>query len=197
MVWETIKELFFFTGSVAGLFAFFLPLINHKLANDKMKIQTVLALIPEEFLHELQAEIDTGRILKQHWSPFYDLQRWEFTESDRLRFSGPLAKDIKQEVEGILTSFRLLMELLKSPWWSSEFIEGQIFCNVLDKDDYIHRSPENSNYAHHLKECSDCIEQIKKGHKRLRIISEMHALELPVARFLLNHRFKINKLSNN
>lgn len=82
------------------------------------------------------------------------------------------------------------MKLLDHPSWQTVSIKDKDFYKQLDKDDYISREPEGSTYAPHLKECSDCVEIIKVHYNRLKIISEMHAQELPIARFLLARRFK-------
>lgn len=189
MDWDVIKEVFFTAGSVAGSLAFFKTLFDDKLQRDKVRIEYVRNLLPEQQILDLEGWIwSSRRVPDDTLVRLLRLSREVANEQDCVRFSGPSSKWLRASVRDITGAHDALRELIQVPWWEpSEDRHGDQEW-VFNKSAFETEDGEPGPYDRHLDQAAECARQVALAYQRFQIVSELHLYELPFARILLRRR---------
>ena len=193
-----MKELFFAVGSIAGVFAFFRPVLDSKFKRDQERADQIKKLLPEQDVIDLESHVYQRRFVNcKEFEPFWSIRSDLDNNADSVRFSGPLQRYYKAELTRMVGAYKELREYIQVPWWkpSREIYDGLVedFWEF-DKSQFFKTGVEQGDYAKHLDEAGACAERIKVAFQRFQIVSDMHLLETPIAFFLLPRRFKAHGL---
>lgn len=199
--WETVKEIFYAIGSVAGVIALARPLAESKFQRDATRVERIKALVSEQDLVDLEQFVyDSRRVEDKRFQPFDQLTHERRTNQDVVRFTGPLAKHLSRELGGLLLAYSRLREFIQvNEWEPHEYAsdDGRTgfewrFNKQAFEDEYgIAR-----NYAKHLADAADQAAEMKKAFQGLQLVAELHLFEAPLAGWLLRHRYKKYGLLN-
>lgn len=196
MSWETIREVFYTIGSIAGLAAIGKPVFEQKFSRDLERAKYVLSLASEQDYLSLEFQIWHQRAVLDSFfmavsALVYDLK----DNSDRVRFSGPLASYFRKCCEQISESYLSLRELIQVNEWEPSRRDEETIWHF-NKSAFTGPNGYPENYTHHLEECVDRARLLVKAYQRLQIVSEMHLYEAPLARWLLPRRYRQHGVEN-
>lgn len=194
--WSHVKEAFFAAGSIAGLLAIFKPVFEGKFQRDLDRARGVISSLDEQKVTELADWIYLHRKVRE--SDFSSFDRLIYAvqnNQDSIRFSGPLKKYYKSEIADILSGYKDLREFIQVPEWepvSHSKDDGETEVRwIFNKKSFFEKElGAPRDYAKHLYEAAESAQQIKRSFQRFQIISEMHLLEVPLAKWLLPRRFQ-------
>jgi hypothetical protein len=196
-IWENSKEVFFALGSAAGFLALLKPVFQQKYDRDAERCKGVISSIPESLILDIEYSTWNSRIVKE--SLFSPIEKVIFERErnlEPLRFSGPLAKWYIAEIDGLCSAYRGYRHFVQVPEWEPEEREEDgthVYYWRFNKRAYEERPGVMREYAPDLAAATEQMRVMNRHLQRLQVISEMHLLEVPLARFLLHKRFKALK----
>jgi hypothetical protein len=194
--WSHVKEAFFAAGSIAGLLAIFKPVFEGKFQRDLDRSKGIISLLDEQRVIELEGWIYLHRKVREsHFSSFDLLIHAVQNNQDSIRFSGPLKKYYKRELSNILSTYKDLRGFVQVPEWepvSQSHEDGTTEEHwAFNKKAFFDKElGAPRDYAKHLYDAAESAQKIKRSFQRFQIISEMHLLEAPLAKWLLPRRFQ-------
>lgn len=193
--WETVKEVFYAIGSLAGVLALARPLAESKFQRDATRMERIKSLVSEQDLVDLEQFVyDSRRVEARRFEPFDQLKHERRTNQDVVRFTGPLAKHLSRELDGLLFAYSRLREFIQvNEWEPHEYaaedgklvFEWRFNKQAFEDDDGVAR-----NYAKHLADAADQAAEMKRAFQRLQLVAELHLFEAPIAGWLLRRRYK-------
>lgn len=199
ITWSNIKEVFFAIGSIAGVFALARPLVESKFQRDVARVDRIKSLINEQALVDLENRIYQNRqVDDEYFHPFDQLAHEKSSNQDGIRFTGPFAKHLGQELDALISAYYLLRKFIQVNEWEprthtrengTKYISWDFNKSAFEQQDGIAR-----DYAQHLDEAAEQAVQMKKAYQRFQLVAELHLFETPIAGCLLQHRFKAHSL---
>lgn len=195
--WVTLKDVFYTFGSIAGAFAFFRPLVESKMQRDTARVERIKALVNEKHLVDLERRINGRQVPIHYFWPFDQIADELRTSQDGVRFSGPCAKYLTQELRSLIEDYQQLRKYIQVPEW--ELQRTAIGDAVHETWDFNKRAFEDQDgiprrYADHLYAAEIQAGQMLKAFQRFQIVAELHFFETPLAKWLLRRRFKARAL---
>jgi len=189
-MWAEIKEAFFTIGSLAGVAALARSVFEDKLSRDHKRIQHVKDLISEQDLLNLEYTVWYNRwaqesIFKKLSEIEYELEK----KHDNLRFNGPTARYLATAVRDIAQHYRELREYVQVPEWEPQERDSDTMW-FFNKQAFRNEQGIPEDYAGHLKEVADAAHAITLAYQRFQIVSDLHLLEVPFAKWLLAKRIR-------
>lgn len=199
--WAAIKEIFFAIGSAAGVIALFRPVLDKKHQRDIERAERLLKLLPEQLVVDLEPCLyQTRSVPEAVFHPFDQIGHELRTNQDGVRFSGPIRKELLRELEGVMTGYNSLRELVQVPEWEprarNESDESCSYHWCFSKEAFKDENGVPRDYANHLDQCVDHAQAIARAYQRFQITVETHLLEVPVARWLLPRRYKAHGVAH-
>lgn len=193
--WEIVKEVFYAIGSVAGVLALARPLAESKFQRDAARVERIKALVSEQDLVDLEQFVyDSRRVEDRRFQPFDQLTHERRTNQDVVRFTGPLAKYLSRELDGLLLAYSRLRDFIQVNEWEPHayttdeghrVYEWRFNKQAFEDEDGIAR-----DYAKHLSDAADQAGEMKKAFQRFQLVAELHLFEALVAGWLLRRRYK-------
>lgn len=193
--WSIVKEGFYTLGSIAGVIALLKPVLESKYNRDIDRIKDITSEISEELLINLAFSLWSSRLIPVDY--FHPLERIKHeinTGHSRIIFTGITAKLINSEIETLLSKYNSLRNHIQVPYWihfSYEDEEENSIKNLywrFNKELFLKEHGETFDYSIPLKEAAECVDEIRKSQRRLKILSEIHFLEAPFAKYILPRR---------
>ena len=196
MAWETIKEIFFAIGALAGLIALSRPLFNDKFSRDQEKASALLQRVPEEEITALETYVWANRcvpdwIFNRLAEIRYDLDK----NHECVRFSGPIAKFYIQNLKELIEAYASLRELVQVNEWEPVHREDERVW-LFNKKAFENSRGIPEGYDDHLYACGERASAVAKAYQRLQITLDLHLFEFPLAGILLHRRYAKNSVSN-
>jgi len=195
ITWDGIKEVFFAVGSLAGVFAFVRPWVESRAAKDLERVSHVKAVVDVQQLVDLEVSVYSSRsIYSSHLYPFSRLTHETETNRDEVRFSGPMGRELRAELDALLDAYRRFREYIQVPEWEPGEIVYDDGTRVdvwqFNKSAFEDEAGIPRDYADHLHEASRIAVEMRKAFYRFQIVSDTHLFEMPFARWLLPRKFK-------
>lgn len=199
ITWSDLKEVFLVIGSLAGLVALFRPLFESKYQRDLARVDRIKSILNEQSIVNLEPLIyQCRRVPDKNFMPFDQLDHEIRTNQEGVRFTGPLAKHLKTELNSMIASYIKLREFIQvNEWEPREDIneDGTKQTSwVFNKSAFEDADGIPRNYAEHLDKAAEQAIQLKKAFQRFQLVSEMHLYESPLASWILPCRFKTHNL---
>lgn len=197
--WSDIKEVFFAIGSIAGVLALARPVFESKLQRDIERIQHIKSLINEQALVDLEAAVyQARRVPDDQFQPFSQLAYERRTNQDMIRFTGPLAKHLAKELDGLIAAYYGLREYIQVNEWEPRShidTDGTKYITWdFNKQAFTNEDGIPQGYAKHLDAAAEKAAEMKCAYQRFQIVSELHLFEAPFASWLLKRRFNAHHL---
>ena len=201
---ELIKQLIYIFTPIIALFAIYRKVIESKFNRDLEKIDYIKSLIKEQSLVDLIFDIDQARqVPKVHFDPFDKISHEVKTNQETVRFSGPLAKYLKIELDNLIGAYHGLRDYIQVDEWlpnQHKYEDGTRFESWdFNKNATAFTTKTNypKDYSKHLYEAGEQAVKMKQALSRFQIVAELHLFEVPFACYLLKKRFKEFNLQNN
>ncbi len=189
----SLKDVLYTLGSVAGVIAFFRPLAESKIQRDAVRIERIKGLFNEQQLVDIERCINSRQVPRSHFLPFSQLDHELETNQEVVRFSGPFAGLLKKELTSLIQEYQKLRVFVQVPEWEPRSIEvdGERFETWdFNKSAFENKDRIPEGYADHLYAAEKQAAEVLKAFQRFQVVSELHLLELPFAKWLVNRRFK-------
>jgi len=197
VTWSTLKDVFYTFGSIAGALALLRPLAESKMQRDMVRVERIKSIVNEQQLVDLERCVNSRQVPRQYFLPFDQIGHEIRTKQDGVRFSGPYAKYLTQELGLLIDGYQKLREHIQVPEWEPRTveIEGVIY----ERWDFNKRAFEDENrisknYAGQLYATEIQAAEMLRTFQRFQIVSELHLLEMPLSKWLLKRRFKARSL---
>lgn len=187
-MWYELKDVLYTIGSIAGVTALVRPVLEQRMARDQSRIQKVFALLNEQDLLNLEYCVWHSRWIPD--STFAKLASVRYGLADNVddfRFSGPAAKYLSSALSDVVSSYERLRELVQVPEWEPVERDGEQYWSF-NKRAFENERGLPEKYAEHLHEAARLAKEIALAFQRFQIVSELHMLEVPIARLLLRRR---------
>ena len=202
--WGFIKNLFYILAPIGTIFAVYNKIVESKFNRDLEKIIYIKSLVNEQALVNLEYEVyQVRQVPRQQFSPFDKISHEVKTNQETVRFSGPLAKYLKIELDNLIGAYLGLREYIQVNEWlpnEHKYEDGTKFeswdfnknATAFSEDDVYPK-----HYGKHLDDAAEQAAKMKKAFNRFQMVSELHLFEAPFASYLLKKRFKEFNLQNN
>ena len=192
--WPIVKEVFFGIGSIAGVIAFFRPLVETKLQRDLIRVERIKSLLNEQRVVDLEAWVYQHRqVPSESFDPFDQLAHERRTNQEVVRFAGPTSKFLVRELDALLGAYSNLRGYIQVREWEPRIneIEGVEHRSwAFNKQAFEDRNGVARDYVKHLDGAAEQALQIRRAFQRFQLAAELHLFEVPFARWLLPRRFK-------
>jgi len=186
---QSHKDWFYAFGSLAGVIAFFRPLVESKLQRDQDRARGIIEHLPEQLVINLESDIYQSRqVAWESFQPFDQIQHKLDTCQDAVRFSGPTRKLLLSALADMLKSYKELRKLVQVPMWevdSTEEGRERAYRWRFNKYAFLGSEGFPIDYEKHLNECAEHAVAIRRAQQRFQIAAEIQLLELPLARLLV------------
>ena len=195
--WNDVKEPLTIIGSCAGIFAFYKTIVESKFKRDLNKIDSIKQLINEQALVNLESQIyQARRVPKKQFEPFDKLAHELNTNQETVRFTGPVAKYLKNELDSLINAYQGLREYIQVDEWLPQDLNNEdgSTLEVWDFNKMATAFTKNTgypkDYGNHLDAAAEQAVKMKKAFNRFQVVTELHLFETPLACYLLKKRFK-------
>ncbi|MCX5723653.1 MAG: hypothetical protein NTX84_03850 [Nitrospirae bacterium] len=192
--WESLKEVLYTCGSIAGVLAFLRPVIESKLQRDSARIERIKSLVNEQKLVDLERYVYNHRhVPREIFIPFDQLAHERHTNQDGVRFTGPSARALSQELDTLLARYAGLREYIQVPMWEPRnlVVDGVTHETWhFNKSAFEDKKRIPLNYAKHLDSAAEQAAEMLRAYQRFQVVAELHLFEMPLSRWLLPKRFK-------
>lgn len=191
------KDAFLYLGSLAGLCAFLRPAVESKHQRDMERANAVLAKFDENGVMSLNSyTYNSRRIPEVFLLPFDDLKHKLADNRQEVRFTGPLARYLRVELEAVVKAYDSYRAFVQVPEWEPREIDkaGQ-YEWLFNKAAFREGMEYSDEYAKHLAAASEAAELLKKRFQRFQSLTELHFFEAIAAKFLVHRKFRAAKLS--
>ena len=195
--WSSIKDVIYTFGSIAGAVALFRPLAESKLQRDSERANRIKSILNEQQIVDIERCVTARQIPRSYFHPFTQLAHELETNQDTIRFSGPFAKLLDKELRAIVAEYEKLREYVQVSEWEprSVEIEGTKYETWdFNKNAFADDNNIPQGYAEHLYAAEKQATEILKAFQRFQIVTELHLLEIPLSKWLVNRRFKARGL---
>jgi hypothetical protein len=189
LTFSEIKDIFFTIGSLAGVTSFILPILKDKLDKDISRVNYIKSIINEQELVDLELYIYESRRVPDIIFSKLDRIRHEYkTNQDTVRFSGPTAKYLRNEIVAVINSYDRLREYIQVPGWEPSK-DSKNYSWMFNKKYFLESDHDSDKYVKHLKEAAKIAVEILRSFQHFQIVSEFHLYEIPFIKLLLKRRF--------
>lgn len=195
--WSSIKDVIFTLGSIAGAVALFRPLAESKFQRDVERANRIKAILNEQQIVDIERCVTARKIPRSYFQPFTQLAHELETNQDVIRFSGPFAKLLDKELRAIVTEYKKLREYVQVSEWEPRSVEidGETHETWdFNKSAFADENNIPQGYAGHLYATEKQATEILNAFQRFQIVTELHLLEMPLSKWLVNRRFKARGL---
>lgn len=195
--WVFIKQLLYVLAPIGALFAFYRKVIESKFNRDLEKIEYIKSLVKEKALVDLEYEIyQVRQVPRKQFDPFDQLSRELRTNQEVIRFTGPLSRYLKIELDNLIEAYVDLRRYIQVDEWlpqdhkNEDGSKYQAWDFNRNANAFTQETGYPTNYASHLDCAAEQAAKMKKTFNRFQLVSELHLFEVPFAGYLLKKRFK-------
>lgn len=182
---DTLKDIFFFVGSVLGIIAFSKTLLDPIMEANRRKWEQVKMRVTEltfrdiEYSVEMARRIDDEMLLQIHFF-IRDIEEG----AEYLRFGPVLRKHYQRHLKNLCNLYRAFRKYVQVPYWdiiynSRNGSERKDW--VFQKEYFEKERPDIDEYVEHLNAASELAEKMRTEFQALSILSGLHIVELPFA----------------
>jgi len=195
---EVLKNVFFFIGSVLGIIAFIKTLIEPMVESNRAKWKETKERITEEDFINLEFDIyQARRIRDETWSVIRGFVNDIEEGAEYLRFNSILKKLYNQSLNNLRTLYWELIEFIQVPYWEPHRDvdeDGNEFRYWRFNRQYFFKTHNDPDaYVDHLDAAAEIAEKMRMEFRKLSILSNLHAVQIPFAKRIIAKGAKIPK----
>ncbi len=206
---ELAKNIFFFIGSILGIFAFLKTLIDPAFTANKQKWEAAKEHLTEQDLIELSRQTYLSRRIRDEQliragSFVHDIEN----DAEYLQFGPPFRKLFEEHKKALVSDFWHVLQHVQVPYWQrnspDEGDEGNSYWSI-DKNYFYTELPEALNesdssrsrrisdkaFENNLNEAYDAVHRMRTHYRAIGVLSSLHAFEAPFARQIVRKRSRI------
>gem|GEM_PF-409212 len=190
---DIIKNIFYFIGSSAGLFAVLRPIFESKLQQDIQNARKIIERIGEDRLLYLDSSIYLHRCVSSEFFVDIDILSNDISEKKQCtRFSSHISYYFNIELKEIMNEYSNLRKYIQVPEWepsgNDDNGKSAWYFNKKAKSFYPPGEYFPANYPKHLEEAAEIADKIKIRFLRFQALTELHYIET------IFHKWTVAKL---
>lgn len=195
---EIVKDIFFFIGSMLGIFAFIRNLIEPAFKTNREKWEKIKKKLQEDDFSDLQYEIYVRRriqisLLQKIYSFVCDIEK----DAEYLRMGPPFRRKFEKHKKNISDLHYNLRDYIQVPYWEpkpdneyNELAREWIF----NKSYFLYEVDDgHEEYVTHLEKASDIVDEMRRQYRAISYLANLHIFEALVAKFIIKKRAKLPK----
>ena len=193
---QTLKDAFFFVGSILGITAFVKTIIDPMIEGNKRKWEEVKNHIQEQDFINLAIEIwQSRRVHEETLGRIRQFIRDIEQGAEYLRFGPVLNKRYNQHLQNLRALYSQLRNLIQVPYWEPVTYEdeegGKLECWQFNKQFFLKENLHGRAYVEHLDAAAELAEKMRLEFRQLSVLSSLHLVEIPFARKIIAKRAAI------
>jgi len=190
---DIVKNIFYFIGSSAGLFAVLRPVFESKLQQDIQNAKKIIEQIGENRILYLDSSIYLHRCVSSEFFVDIDILSNDISEKKQYtRFSSHISYYFNIELKEIMNEYSNLRKYIQVPEWeprcNSDNGKSEWYFNKYAKSFYPPGKDFPDSYPEHLKEAARIADKIKIRFLRFQASTELHYIET------IFHKWTVAKL---
>ena len=190
---DIVKNIFYFIGSSAGLFAVLRPVFESKLQQDIQNARKIIERIGENRILYLDSSIYLHRCVSSEFFVDIDILSNDISEKKQYtRFSSHISYYFNIELKEIMNEYSNLRKYIQVPEWEPRYNDdnGKSAWYFNKKTESFYPSGEHfpANYPKHLEEAAKIADKIKIRFLRFQALTELHYIET------IFHKWTVAKL---
>ena len=190
---DIVKNIFYFIGSSAGLFAVLRPVFESKLQQDIQNAKKIIEQIGENRILYLDSSIYLHRCVSSEFFVDIDILSNDISEKKQYtRFSSHISYYFNIELKEIMNEYINLRKYIQVPEWEPRYNDdnGKSAWYFNKKAESFYPSGEHfpANYPKHLEEAAKIADKIKIRFLRFQALTELHYIET------IFHKWTVAKL---
>ena len=206
---ESVKDIFFFIGSLLGILAFLNTLIGPAFTDNRQKWEALKEHLTEEDLINLQHEVYITRriydeVLNRVIYFVHDMEE----DAEYLRFGPPFRGLFEEHKKCLISDLHKLIEHVQVPYWEHHFVEDgderrgewrfdknyfffELPAIVKERDPESPRLDPYEAYIEHLNEASDAVDRMRVHFRAIGVLANLHTFEALFARRIVRARSRL------
>ncbi|WP_308031678.1 hypothetical protein [Neisseria cinerea] len=190
---DIVKNIFYFIGSSAGLFAALRPVFESKLQQDIQNARKIIERIGENRILYLDSSIYSHRCVSSEFFVDIDILSNDISEKKQCtRFSSHISCYFNTELKEIMNEYSHLRNYIQVPEWEPRYNDDNgksaWYFNKYAESFYPPRKNFPESYPEHLKEAAEIADKIKTRFLRFQALTELHYIET------IFHKWTVPKL---
>lgn len=190
---DIVKNIFYFIGSSAGLFAVLRPVFESKLQQDIQNAKKIIEQIGENRILYLDSSIYLHRCVSSEFFVDIDILSNDISEKKQYtRFSSHISYYFNIKLKEIMNEYSNLRKYIQVPEWEPRYNDdnGKSAWYFNKKAESFYPSGEHfpANYPKHLEEAAKIADKIKIRFLRFQALTELHYIET------IFHKWTVAKL---
>ena len=190
---DIVKNIFYFIGSSAGLFAVLRSVFESKLQQDIQNAKKIIEQIGENRILYLDSSIYLHRCVSSEFFVDIDILSNDISEKKQYtRFSSHISYYFNIELKEIINEYSNLRKYIQVPEWEPRYNDdnGKSAWYFNKKAESFYPSGEHfpANYPKHLEEAAKIADKIKIRFLRFQALTELHYIET------IFHKWTVAKL---
>ncbi|HEY9950389.1 TPA: hypothetical protein WHT72_001744 [Neisseria meningitidis] len=190
---DIVKNIFYFIGSSAGLFAALRPVFESKLQQDIQNARKIIERIGENRILYLDSSIYSHRCVSSEFFVDIDILSNDISEKKQCtRFSSHISCYFNTELKEIMNEYSHLRNYIQVPEWEPRYNDDNgksaWYFNKYAESFYPPRKNFPESYLEHLKEAAEIADKIKTRFLRFQALTELHYIET------IFHKWTVPKL---
>ena len=197
---DIVKNIFYFIGSSAGLFAVLRPVFESKLQQDIQNARKIIERIGENRTLYLDSSIYLHHCVSSEFFVDIDILSNDINEKKQYtRFSSHISCYFNTELEEIINEYINLRSYIQVPEWEPRYNDdnGKSAWYFNKKAESFYPSGEHfpANYPKHLEEAAKIADKIKIRFLRFQALTELHYIETIFHKWTVAKLYKKHKLT--
>ncbi|WP_314368614.1 hypothetical protein [Neisseria cinerea] len=193
LIVDIVKNIFYFIGSSAGLFAVLRPVFESKLQQDIQNARKIIERIGENRILYLDSSIYSHRCVSSEFFVAIDILSNDISEKKQCtRFSSHISCYFNTELKEIINEYINLRSYIQVPEWEPRYNNdnGKSAWYFNKKAESFYPSGEHfsANYPKHLEETVKIADKMKIRFLRFQALTELHYIET------IFHKWTVAKL---
>lgn len=193
---KIVKDIFFFIGSVLGVFAFFSTAINPLLKDNQEKWEKITTIISDDYFQGLEALFSTRSVTNEQLSTLWLFLDEVREDKDYLHFKFPNKNVFNKHLSNFISLVEKFDKEITPPIWDDEFSRTNRNSYRLNKEyfreNFDHHEKETNEYLKHLNYASDLVIKMRIEFRSMQRIANLRFIEIPFKKLLIMQ--SINKL---
>ena len=193
LIVDIVKNIFYFIGSSAGLFAVLRPVFESKLQQDIQNARKIIERIGENRILYLDSSIYSHRCVSSEFFVDIDILSNDISEKKQCtRFSSHISYYFNIELKEIMNEYSNLRKYIQVPEWEPRYNDDNgksaWYFNKYAESFYPPGKNFPESYPEHLKEAAEIADKIKIRFLRFQALTELHYIET------IFHKWTVAKL---
>ena len=186
------KDVFFVIGSIAGIVAFFRPVVESKYKSDVTRTNVLLEKLNEGAVMSIDVCTYNARYVPEElFRPFDEIRHKLNEKQQEVRFIGPLRRYLTQELTSLIGAYDKYRSFVQVPEWEPrKYGDTEQYAWFFNKGAFIEGGKLSDEYVTHLDAATQAAELIKSRFKRFQALTELHFYEAIAAKYFVYRKFK-------